>query len=127
MQFTKINVLALSLLVASADAFVPSASTLRVAPRLAKVPSFGAMMSNNGVVRHENAVAMNMAAAVSEEAAPAEEEDGGGATVTELIFNLVKGIVGAGMSRKLRLSVFWCKLLTPPMLHCRISGLGKVS
>lgn len=114
MQFNKIAIVALSL-VASANAFVPSSSTLRVAPRLAHVPSPTAM-SNNDAMRHKKVVARNMAATVSEEAAPVEEEEGG-ATVTELIFNLVKGIVGAGMSHKLWLVCFWCKLLTPSMPH----------
>ncbi|KAL3936513.1 MAG: hypothetical protein SGBAC_008183 [Bacillariaceae sp.] len=93
MQYSKATLLALSL-VTSTSAFVPSASNglLRVAPTLLPSP----MMSSSKMVRHKSMVAPSfMAAAVDEVVEDSIPE--GTATVTELIFNLVKGIVGAGV------------------------------
>ena len=91
MQLSKATLLALSLVAASTLAFVPSASNglHRVAP--AVLPTSPMMMSSNSI-RHKSMVAPSFMAAAVDEVAEQNIPEGT-ATVTELIFNLVKGIV----------------------------------
>ena len=84
----------LSLLVATTSAFVPSNGVLRVAPiTVRQTPSPMAMPSSKSI-RHKSTVTF-MTAEV--EAAEESSIPPGTATVTQLIFVLVKSIVGAGV------------------------------